>query len=131
MLSTLMVAQVLMLLPLLIVLPGRDSQRFIIDLLILIAMMVAIVARDARVRRRREILEDELLSIHSCAIVWQAVVICHYFAIHDGIGLQHYTERLARQAEEVATNAFSIHSWLESSGSLTAVAPVGGSPAIG
>ncbi len=34
-------------------------------------------------RQRRKVLEDGLLSIHACAIVWQAVVIAHYEAIEN------------------------------------------------
>ena len=59
---------------------------------------------------RPSILEDELLSIHSCAIVWEAVVVCHYLALEGG--LEHYTERLASHATKVGQNVFSIHRWL-------------------
>ena len=67
--------------------------------------------------RRRAILEDELLSIHSCAIVWQAVVVCHYSAVEGrGQGLAHYSERLAEQAQDLARRALAIHGWLEKPG---------------
>jgi hypothetical protein len=34
-------------------------------------------------RQRRKVLEDGLLSIHACAILWQAVAVAHYEAIEN------------------------------------------------
>lgn len=42
---------------------------------------IALVARWRAERARRSIMEDGLLSIHSCAIVWQAVVLAHFCAL--------------------------------------------------
>jgi hypothetical protein len=44
-------------------------------------------------RARRKILEDGLLSIHSCAIVWQAVVVAHFNALERSrtTGLSSWT----------------------------------------
>jgi len=58
-------------------------------------------------------LEDGLLSIHSCAIVWEAVVICHYLAIRDTSNLRSYTTVLAKYAQDAAENTFSILQWLD------------------
>lgn len=110
MLSTLVVTQGLMLIPLVVALPGRAPIRLGFDVALLLLLGAAILARAARITRRRRILEDELLSIHSCAIVWEAVVVCHYLALKDG--LEHYTERLASHATTVAKNPLGIHRWL-------------------
>ncbi|NOS99518.1 MAG: hypothetical protein HOP29_02705 [Phycisphaerales bacterium] len=51
------------------------------------------------IARRREILEDEFLSIHSCAIMWKAVVLAHKCAWGKDVDQRRtYTERLARVA---------------------------------
>ncbi|MBI4718560.1 MAG: hypothetical protein HY763_12195 [Planctomycetes bacterium] len=52
-------------------------------------------------RRRRKILEEELLSIHSCAIMWKAVALAHSRAWGATVNSERrrsYTERLARIA---------------------------------
>lgn len=52
-------------------------------------------------RRRRQMLEDELLSIHSCAIMWKAVALAHRKAWGAGTDpdeRRRYTERLSRVA---------------------------------
>lgn len=116
MLSTLAVTQGLMLLPLVIGLSGRTGLRLPVDILVLVAALVAIICRARRMSRRRVILEEELLSIHSCAIVWEAVVICHFKAIalssrQNSRSLAHYTECLTQCAQEVASRPFAIHAW--------------------
>jgi hypothetical protein len=110
MLSALAVAQYLMLIPIAVGLPRRNFYHFLADVGVLAAVVIAIRFRGSRIARRRTILEDELLSIHSCAIVWQAVVICHYESLAPK--LEHYTERLARVAQELATEPLDIHGWL-------------------
>lgn len=56
--------------------------------------------RQQRLTRRREILEDEFLSIHSTSIAWCGVLIAHTFAMSgNGHVYDRYTERLARLAE--------------------------------
>ena len=83
-----------------------------------LAILVGLVfLRPRVVNRRRHILENEVLSIHSCAIVWQAVVLAHYRALKlSGGDYKHHTEHLVRQAEDVAQNAFSIHKWCKTGG---------------
>jgi len=59
--------------------------------------------------RRRKILEDELLSIHSCAIMWKATVLAHNCAwSHDKTVRRQYTERLARISCWFAKSANSV-----------------------
>lgn len=56
--------------------------------------------RQKRLTRRRQILEDEFLSIHSTSIAWCGVLITHRYAMSgDGHVYDRYTERLARLAE--------------------------------
>jgi len=112
-LSVLTIAQYLLLLPLLGLVVDKASPNPALDTWFLVGMLFFIVARDLRIRRRRRILEDEILSIHSCAIVWQAVVLAHYLALaKGGASYLHYTERLAEEAVNVADNVFTIHDWL-------------------
>ena len=107
------IAQYLLLLPLLGLVVDKPSPNPTLAPGILAGMFFLIVLRDLRIRRRRRILEDELLSIHSCAIVWQAVVLAHYLALDKGgASYLHYTERLAEQAVNIADNVFTIHDWL-------------------
>lgn len=67
--------------------------------LLLISLCVSLVIYGLHhhsVGRRREILENEMLSIHSCAIMWKAVAMAHQRA-WCGNRIQ-YSERLARIA---------------------------------
>ena len=57
--------------------------------------------------RRRELLEDGLLSIHSCAIVWKAVVMAHSLA-WDAAHPTGYTQRLARIARRLVDHPYQI-----------------------
>ncbi len=70
--------------------------------------------------RRRKILENGLLSIDSCAIIWQAVVLAHFRSL-DGFGntRKGYTQRLARQGVDLAQNLSELHDWVESKTLLT------------
>lgn len=69
----------------------------------LVLMLGVVVAfRQLRIRRRRVILEDGLVSIHSCAITWAAVAIAPVVAADDGRRPYfHYTERLAALARHI------------------------------
>lgn len=74
--------------------------------------------------RRREIVEGGLLSIHSCAVMWQVVLIVHWLAKRGGPGgspsYRGYTTRLG--AESLALvgrvrakkgDAATIHDWID------------------
>ncbi len=62
---------------------------------------------------RRRILENGLLSIQSCAVVWRLVVIAHLKALEEGFSsnndYQGYTKRLAQNACLIRSNLFTIH----------------------
>jgi hypothetical protein len=61
-----------------------------------LALGFVVFYRQRRIRRRREILEDELLSIHSCAITWGFVAIAHVQAANASARPYfHYSETLA------------------------------------
>ncbi|MCK4408451.1 MAG: hypothetical protein KAW67_00090 [Candidatus Eisenbacteria sp.] len=107
-----------------------------------IAMTVVTVLRLLMDDKRRHILEDELLSISSCSVVWQAVVIAHYSALDrarsvelatedmkklpvyapslqnpqsklpDGSGFKGYTYWLADEAQSLARSAEDIDGWI-------------------
>jgi len=77
-------------------------------------LLFAVFLRHIRVNRRREILENEMLSIHSSGIMWHAVVLAHYLALDKTHGLyEHYTEYLIDIAQDIADHVFSIHKWIE------------------
>lgn len=90
-----------------------DGMAHSVGCVALLLAVVVVALRDIRMRRRREILESELLSIHSCAVVWNVVVLAHEEATRDGFA--GYTEKLATIAREVAKvdELFKIHSWIE------------------
>lgn len=63
------------------------------------------------------LLEDGLLSIHSCAVMWQAVVLAHYRSLDtirkgQGIGYEHYTKNLAVEAGRLRDSIFRIDQWM-------------------
>lgn len=63
----------------------------------LLAGGLIIAYRQLRIKRRRLILEEELGSIHSCAITWAAVAIVHFAAAEEtSRPYCDYTVRLAR-----------------------------------
>lgn len=75
-------------------------------------------------RQRRELLELGLLSIHSCAIMWQAVVVAHYRALAqlknrprgEGAGYRGYMYYLSEEASDLATHVFYIQDWIRAGG---------------
>lgn len=64
---------------------------------------------------RVRVLESGLLSIHSCSIMWEAVVVAHYRALKQSNAHKHYTEHLAEQANSLVDNIFNIHEWVQGS----------------
>ncbi len=88
---------------------------------IFVLMFVAVVFRILKTTARRRILEEGLLSIHSCAVMWQAVAVAHYRALRaigadrDGTlsSYRRYTENLSRQALDLNKDIENIHNWIE------------------
>jgi hypothetical protein len=62
---------------------------------------------------RRLILENGLLSIQSCAVVWRLVTLAHLKAVEDGLknelDYRGYSRRLAYNACIIRDNLFDIH----------------------
>jgi hypothetical protein len=58
-----------------------DAKLIIVSFAFFIGALVVTGSRFAVDAQRRKAMEDGLLSIHACAIVWQAVVIAHYEAV--------------------------------------------------
>lgn len=66
---------------------------------------------------RRRLLEYGILSIHSCAVTWQAVVVAHYRSLRGTVeGSPHsfkgYTHCLSMQAKSLVENPFDIYNWV-------------------
>jgi hypothetical protein len=82
--------------------------------IIFVLAIIYVILRFMRIRRRRLMLENEILSIHSCAILWEAVCISHIIATSNSSGyFKHYTENLIEISREITSNIFSIHKWFE------------------
>lgn len=89
---------------------------------IVLSICMVIFLRCINLRSRIGILEDGLLSIHSCSIVWEATVLAHVSALHsrryyDRRGttprnMHGYTAALAEEAKSIAENCLDIHSWI-------------------
>ena len=64
-------------------------------------------------RSRRLILENGLLSIQSCAVVWRLVSLAHLRAVDEGfeykLDYRGYTRRLAVNACLIRDNLFNLH----------------------
>jgi hypothetical protein len=90
---------------------------------ILLFTIVIIIWRISRIRARRKILEGGLLSIHSCGILWEAVIIAHKIALsitiknNEGKPKAHlyesYTSTLSELAVELSNHICDIHMWVE------------------
>lgn len=65
---------------------------------------------------RLKILEEGLLSIHSCSIMWHAVAVAHYRTLKKLQGqknLQNYSKILSELAVDLAEDIVDIHSWID------------------
>lgn len=88
-----------------------------IYLLLSTGLLVFVLFRALQDYPRLWLLEDGLLSIHSCAVMWQAVVLGHYRSLDkikqgQGVGYEHYTKNLAIQAGSLRTSVFRIDEWM-------------------
>ena len=98
-----------------------DISAFLIALITMAITIVIIGIRIDRMHARRRMLQDELLNINSCAIVWLAVVVAHFRAL-EALGAQEpdyplpryegYTPELAKLAEELGNNVKTIYDWV-------------------
>ncbi len=77
------------------------------------------VTRVIKNKANRKVLESGLLSIHSCGILWQAIVVAHYRAL-DSIRkdkgrktYRKYTNCLSKETASLCENIFDIHFWIE------------------
>lgn len=106
--------ELLILLPMLLAIFDEAKRALLFPrLTVFVALVVMIAFRSARIARRRRILEHELLSIHSNAITWQAVILAHFTAKQSHrYGSRGYTEELAEQAVSLEKHAFRIHDWI-------------------
>jgi hypothetical protein len=86
----------------------HSSERVALTLVVALAGTLVFL-RQVRIDRRREILENEALSIHSCAITWAFVVIVHTLASRAGESpYLHYTQRLAALCEPGRLHALDL-----------------------
>ncbi len=78
-----------------------------------LCLLLFVVSRVTKDIVRRRILESGMLSIHSCAISWQAVVVAHYRALQRIVddkqrGFHNYTKYLSLEAIDLSKHVLSI-----------------------
>lgn len=84
-----------------------------------LATALLCVLKIRKIERRRVVLEEGLLSIHSCAIMWHAVVVAHFRAVADPeekterIDGSKYMHNLAVEALDLRKNIEDIYDWIE------------------
>jgi hypothetical protein len=80
--------------------------------------LAAIITFSLNYSRRRKILEEGLLSIPSCAIMWHAVVVAHFRALRklrekpDCFDFNNYIEYLWMEAKSLTGNIEHISKWI-------------------
>ncbi len=85
-----------------------------------VAIVIFVVLRMWKIATRRKMLEGGFLSIHSCAVMWEAVVLAHYRALEKDAEAQSvsrhphqdYTRHLSEQAISLRKNIYNIHDWV-------------------
>ncbi len=100
---------------------AQQVWAFRIAVVVAAGTWITIAIRTRRVNVKRHILEKELLSINSCAILWLAVVVAHFRALAD-IGADRddqtlpsyegYTVKLAGQAKSLRDHMPYIYNWV-------------------
>jgi len=85
-----------------------------------IVSVVVVILACRNIRSRVKILERGLNSIHSCAILWEVVVLAHVRALEDlrkssgQLKSMHgYTKCIGDQAYLITRYASNIHKWIE------------------
>jgi len=112
MMAILVLMQGFLMMPMLYLVIAKWKETGILYLLTLFVMSVLIGLRYIRIERRRNLLENEILSIHSCGVIWQAVALVHLLARKDcGVFCEHYTELLIGQCHTIQSRLFDIHRW--------------------
>lgn len=90
----------------------------IFAIILAIGIGLAFLYTSARLHKKTDRLESELESIHSCSVIWQAVVLAHYRALgccekYFGRSYYRYTFMLSVQAEHlIASGIENIHEWM-------------------
>jgi hypothetical protein len=92
-----------------------------------IVMLIFTIFRIIRTDRRRDIIENELCSIHSCEITWQIVTLVHYRAtIQSQISYNSqpfknknwynvdkiYLKNIGSESERIINNLFCLDNWI-------------------
>jgi hypothetical protein len=91
-----------------------QNWKFLMSYFLLLGYFSFLILRGAmRQRARRIILEEGLLSIQSCAVVWRLVVFSHLKALEqgekEGKGYKGYTRRLVENACVIKDDLLNIH----------------------
>ncbi len=91
----------------------------VLFLLFFLYMFLAVFSRSTRSDSRRNLLQDGLLSIHSCAIMWHAVVVAHFRALkqspqEEQLHMKGYVGRLSNESIKLIDNGVeNIHEWVK------------------
>lgn len=85
-------------------------------LVITFSTSLLIIHRIFKNSARRKLLEKGLLSIHSCSLMWHAVITAHLRAVtqtlSENSSLKKYTYNLSLEALGLKKKALDIHTWI-------------------
>ncbi|MBX3024672.1 hypothetical protein KF840_07165 [bacterium] len=98
-----------------------DNAAALASLLMNVGISILALVRCLHLNVRLGALEQGLLSIHSCSIVWQAVIVAHFRALDELksrgddrlVSYRGYTAALGRQATDLKRHVLRIHQWIE------------------
>ncbi len=81
--------------------------------IITIFSIIGVIVSIRHINSRRKLLESGLLSIHSCAVIWQIVCIAHIRALYNSGNDQNmYLRNLSGEAKDIREYAFNIYNWI-------------------
>ncbi len=80
------------------------------------------VARFTHTYARRKVLEEGLLSVNSCAVLWQVIACAHFWALSDlanrskgkFVSYQNYSETIGMKAIEFCEQIDTLYTWYQS-----------------
>ena len=70
----------------------------------------------------RHLLETQILSIQTAAVVWRCAVVAHFRALEKTRMYRGYTKALGNEALDIVKNVEQIHEWLEDENSFPMIA---------
>jgi hypothetical protein len=97
---------------------GEKIVEFWICTIVVILLIIFVLLRIRRNNSKIKLLEQGILSISSCAVIWQAVVLAHYKALSDlndknnYFSYDRYMDRLSVETKNLIENIYEIDNWI-------------------